>query len=283
MDDILHKNFIFPIILLRAHFFIHFLSILFCALNYVYLFSYENKYFFATFMTFHALLLILILQMLCLLKSICFNSLGQLKCSLNLYLLISLIFLILIIINYILIFQIFHYNKYRITLLCLGLMYYILDGMFFLFDCFVIFQLIKRSISERILMQINQNGNIENKNTKNDTQMSDKTNKNENYEKESTIYIIYDNNHNINDKKKKDDIKDINNNIFSEINIDNPTITNFESNIIRIRRNNKRNFFENKFKTVHNPKIKIMNEEENSSKSFDKSDINLPINKELNK
>ena len=75
----------------------------------------------------------------------------------------------------------------------------------------------------------------------------------------------------------------VNNNIFSEINNDNPTICNFESNIIRIRRNNKRNFFENKFKTVHNPKIKIMNEEENSSKSFDKSDINLPINKELNK
>ena len=113
--------------------------------------------------------------------------------------------------------------------------------------------------------------------------MSDKTNKNEKYEKESTIYIIYDNNHNINDKKNKDDIKDINNNIFSKINIDNSTISNIESNIIRIRRNNKRNFFENKFKTVHNPKIKIMNDEDNSSKSFDKSDINLPINKELNK
>ena len=160
---------------------------------------------------------------------------------------------------------------------------YILDGMIFIVEYYVIFKQIKKSISERILMQINQNGNIENKNTKNDTQVSDKTNKNENYEKESTIYIIYDNNHNINDKKKKDDIKDINNNIFSEINNDNPTICNFESNIIRIRRNNKRNFFENKFKTVHNPKIKIMNDEDNSSKSFDKSDINLPINKELNK
>ena len=278
MDDILHKNFIFPIILLRAHFFIHFLSILFFVLNYVYLFCYENKYFFATFMTFHALLLILILQMLCLLKSICFNSLGQLKCSLNLYLLISLIFLILIIINYILIFQIFHYNKYRITLLCLGLMYYILDGMFFLFDCFVIFQLIKRSISERILMQINQNGNIENKNTKNDTQTSEKTNNNENYEKESTIYIIYDNN--INNKNNNANIKKVNNNIFSEINNDNSSCNN-EGNIMTIKRNNKKNFSNNKYKTVYNHKGKIMNEEDNSSKSFDEININLHINNEL--
>jgi len=278
MDDILHKNFIFPIILLRAHFFIHFLSILFCVLNYVYLFCYENKYFFATFMTFHALLLILILQMLCLLKSICFNSLGQLKCSLNLYLLISLIFLILIIINYILIFQIFHYNKYRITLLCLGLMYYILDGMFFLFDCFVIFQLIKRSISERILMQINQNGNIENKNTKNDTQTSEKTNNNENYEKESTIYIIYDNN--INNKNNNANIKKVNNNIFSEINNDN-SFCNNEGNIMTIKRNNKKNFSNNKYKTFYNHKGKIMNEEDNSSKSFDEININLHINNEL--
>jgi len=278
MDDILHKNFIFPIILLRAHFFIHLLSILFCALNYVYLFSYENKYFFATFMTFHALLLILILQMLCLLKSICFNSLGQLKCSLNLYLLISLIFLILIIINYILIFQIFLYNKYKITLLCLGLMYYIFDGMLFLFECFVIFQLIKRSISERILMQINQNGNIENKNTKNDTQTSEKTNKNENYEKESTIYIIYDNN--INNKNNNTNIKKVNNNIFSEINNDNSSCNN-EGNIITIKRNNKKNFSNNKYKTVYNHKGKIMNEEDNSSKSFDEINVNLHINDEL--
>ena len=278
MDDILHKNFIFPIILLRTHFFIHLLSILFCSLNYVYLFSYENKYFFATFMTFHALLLILIIQMLCLLKSICFNSLGQLKCSLNLYLLISLIFLILIIINYILIFQIFLYNKYKITLLCLGLMYYILDGMFFLFGCFVIFQLIKRSISERILMQINQNGNIENKNTKNDTQTSEKTNNNENYEKESTIYIIYDNN--INNKNNNANIKKVNNNIFSEINNDN-SFCNNEGNIMTIKRNNKKNFSNNKYKTFYNHKGKIMNEEDNSSKSFDEININLHINNEL--
>jgi len=278
MDDILHKNFIFPIILLRAHFFIHLLSILFCALNYVYLFSYENKYFFATFMTFQVLLLIFILQMLCLLKSICFNSLGQLKCSLNLYLLISLIFLILIIINYILIFQIFLYNKYKITLLCLGLMYYIFDGMLFLFECFVIFQLIKRSISERILMQINQNGNIENKNTKNDTQTSEKTNKNENYEKESTIYIIYDNN--INNKNNNTNIKKVNNNIFSEIKNDNSSCNN-EGNIITIKRNNKKNFSNNKYKTVYNHKAKIMNEEDNSSKSFSEININLNINNEL--
>ena len=282
--DILQKNFTFPYKLIRTHFLFHFISFLFCTLNYIYLFSYKQKYFYVTFVTFQTLLAIFMIQVMCMIKNICFNFLDPLKCALNVYILISLIFLILIIVNFILIFQINNYNnKFKILLLSLSLMYYILDGMIFIVEYYVIFKQIKKSISERILMQINQNGNIENKNTKNDTQMSDKTNKNENYEKESTIYIIYDNNHNINDKKNKDDIKDINNNIFSEINNDNPTICNFESNIIRIRRNNKRNFFENKFKTVHNPKIKIMNEEENSSKSFDKSDINLPINKELKK
>ena len=168
--DILQKNFTFPYKLIRTHFLFHFISFLFCTLNYIYLFSYKQKYFYVTFVTFQTLLEIFMIQVMCMIKNICFNFLDPLKCALNVYILISLIFLILIIVNFILIFQINNYNnKFKIILLSLSLMYYILDGMIFIVEYYVIFKQIKKSISERISMQINQNGNIENKNTKNDT------------------------------------------------------------------------------------------------------------------
>ena len=274
--DILNKNLLVPYKIVKIHFFLHLISFIFCSLNYIYLLEYKQKYFFVTFVTFQSLLLIFILQILCVLKTSYFNTIDQLKCILNLYLFISLIFLSLIIIQYALVFQAFiPNNKYKIILLCFSLIYYLFDGFIFIFEYSFIYKQIKISIEERVLMQMNQNG-TENKNIKNETRTSEKTNKNDTFVKESTVYIICENNNNVNNNNNK--YLNNENNIFTEIN-NNNSLFNNEDNIIRIKRNSKRDSINNKFKTVNNPKRNIKSEESNSSKSFEQININLPINK----
>ena len=272
MDEF-QQNFGFSYKVMRFHFFLHFISFAFCSLNYIYLLNYTQRYFFAIFLTFQILLLIFLLQILCLLKIFYFNYLTQLKCTLNLYAMISLIFLVLIIIQFILIFEVFDmYNKYKIILLSFGLLYYAFDGFIFLYEISIINKQIRKTINQRILMQM-QNRNDENNIAKHDTQTSDKTNKNQTFVKEDTIYIINENN---NENKNNTNNK---NNIFTEINNTNSYVHN-ESNIITIKRNNKIKFVNNKFKTFNESKIKNNLDEEDSVKSYEFINI-IPFKKKV--
>lgn len=202
--DVFKKKFQFSHKLLKAHFCLHFISYAFCALNYTYILSYEKKHFIITFITIQTLLLILIFQILCLLKSTKFSSLDQIKCALNIYLFISILFFILVIIQYVIIFLIFNSkNISKIIFICIGIIYYIFDSLIFIYEYHIINWQIKKTIAERISMQLSQNRNEEKNINKNETQPSEKSNKNITFIKENTTYIICE-------KKDKSNIEQIN-------------------------------------------------------------------------
>ena len=268
--EFIKKNLANAYKLLKGHLFLHFISYAFCALSYVHLFSYKKKYFIITFLTFQTLLVILISQIICLLKTTNITSFDQIKCSLNIYTFISLIYFILIVTKFVLIFQMFNFkNKYKIILICVSIIYYIFDSLIFIYEYYIIFQQIKKNISDRIIIQLAQNRNIVNNSFKNETQPSEKNNNNVTFEKEDTVYIICgkmddnNNNNNQNNSNKNNKV-----NFFSEI--DNKS-NNKEIIILKNKKsNNKINSNNNDLNNTNiSSKRKIPLSEENKSKSFE--------------
>ena len=276
--EIFKKNLAFSNKLLKAHFFLLSISYGFCALIYTYLFTCKKKYFFAVFLTIQTLLLIFILQMHCLMKSSFFSAIEQIKCSLNIYAFISIIFFILVIIQYYLIFCSFKYtNIYKISLLCISMAYYISDVFIFIYEYYMIFNQIRKIISERIRMQTTQRRNIK-KNINKETEPSEKSKskKNERFEKEDTFYIIYGN---FNDNNNNSLSKKINNNNTNYLVINSTTTYNKKRNKnINNNRPNKINFFEN---NINESKRKIRSNEGSKSHSFEKVKYFLPIFKDI--
>ena len=286
--DIFKKYIDFSYKLLKAHILIHFISHAFSALIYVYIFLYKNKYFVVTFITIQIVLLILILKMLCLIRTTHFSSFDQLKCGFNFYMMMSLVYFILIIIKFVLIFRIFKWKIiYKIILICVSLLYYIFDSFIFFYEYVTIHKQINKSISDRIIIQMEaQNRNAENNIVKNDTQQSEKTHKNETFEKEDTIYIICDkkseNKNNIISINKTN--KKIINNFVVEAQINNSNNNNSfnkEMNKIKDKKNNNMiNFIHYKLETIEtSTKRKLSLSEENKSKNFERIKKILPISK----
>ena len=289
--DAFIKNLIFSYKLLKYHFLAHVISYGFSFLIYIYLFSSKKKYFIITFLTFQTILLILISKMLCLLKITHFSSLDQIRCSLNIYLISSFPFLVLIVIQYILIFGIFNWkNEYKIILIFISLLYYIFDSEMFIYEFILIDNQIKKSISERITMQIdNINRNIENNIAKNDTQPSEKSNKNETFEKEDTVYIICEGtDKNKTDKKNKIQINNISfneevkNKNNDDISFGEVMKINKIKHIKNHNKNNYNNYIHKEFDTINtNTKLKLSLSEENKSKNLDEIEIPCPHSKEI--
>ena len=291
MDEFI-KKLISTYKLLKSHFLIHFISYGFSALIYIYIFLLKEKYFFISFLTFQTILFILLSKMLCLLKITHFSSLDQIKCALNLYLLLSFPFCVLVIYQYILIFGKFKWkNIYKIILIFISLLYFIFDCALFIYEYININDQIKASISVRITMQIdNQNRNVENNIAKNDTQPSEKTNKNETFEKEDTVYIICEGNDKNKTEKKNKNCKNKNNSIFSDGKKNNNNDISFgevlKINKINYKKNNNKtnynNYMHKEFENIYaDTKIKLSLSEENKSKNLDKIKLPLPQSKEI--
>ena len=169
----------FSLKLLKAHFFLHFISYGFSALNYTFVFLCKKKFIIIILLAVQTLLLIFILQMICLLKFSFF-------------------------------FKIFNsMNSYKIVISVMEMLYYILDGIIFVYEYFIILKQIKNAKSNRIMMQTTINNNHSQKNCKSETMDSDKTKKivNEKFVKDDTIYIIYGNNNTENNKKRNKNSK----------------------------------------------------------------------------
>ena len=218
-----NRKFAFSLKLLKSHIFLHFISYGFSALNYTFVFCCKKKIFIIIFLTVQTLLLIFILQMICLLKIFFVPSNRQIKYALNIYAVVFIIFFILVIVQYIFIFQIFNsMNTYKIFISVMGMLYYILDGIIFIREYFTIINQIKNSKSNttiRTMMQTTSSNNNSEKNCKNETMDSDKTKKieNEKFVNDDTVYVIYGNNNTENNKKRK--FKSKNNKIvFNEVN-----------------------------------------------------------------
>ena len=280
--EILKKNLIFSYKLLKAHFFLVIISYGFCALNYTYILAYKKKYFFVIFITIQTLLLIFMFQTQCLMKYSFFSAIEQTKCALNVYAFFSVIFFILVVIQYYLIFSSFKSsNIYKITLICISLAYYIFDVFIFIYEYYTIFNQIKKTISERIRMQNARGRNIE-KICKKETEPSEKSKskKNEPFEKEDTFYIIYgyfDKNNNSPNSPKK-----ICNTLFNEINnINSITCNKGRNKNININRNKKFNFLGSQFEKVNDSNRKLGLNEVSKSHSFEKVKKILPISKEI--
>ena len=285
--DLFKKYIGFSYKLLKVHFFIHFISHAFSALIYVYIFSYKKKYFVVIFITIQLLLLILIFKMLCLIRATHTSSFDQLKCANNIYMMMFLVYFILIIIKFVIIFRIFKWKIiYKIILICISLLYYIFDSFIFIYEFVTIHKQIEKIISDRINIQMetqNRNaGNI----VKNDTQQSERTHKNETFEKEDTVYIICDkkseNKNNIIRIKKNN--KKIINNIVVEAQINNSNNNNSfnkEMNKIKDKKNNNViNFIHYEFESIKtNTKRKLSLSEENKFKNFEQIKVALPISK----
>jgi hypothetical protein len=143
----------------------------------------------------------------------------------------------------------------------------------------------------------NQNRNLENNIYKNDTQPSEKTNKNLSFEKEDTVYIICersDKNDNknitkvnkvnkdnkINKIKKK--IKKIKNKIFTEIKVNNTNIS-FNKETKKDKKTNKIiNFIHNELENIEtHTKRKLSLSEENKTKTIEQIKIFPPSSKEI--
>ena len=204
--EIFRKKLAFSFKLLKTHFFLHFISYGFSALNFTLIFIDKKKFFVIIFLTVQTILLLFISQMICLLKSSFFSAVRQIKCILNIYAVVFIIFFILIIVQYILIFKMFNLlNDYKIVISTMGMLYYIFDGLIFVNEYYIIFKQIKNSKTNRMMMQTtNPIGNSE-KICKNETMDSDKAKKieNEKFVKDDTIYIIYGNNNNTDNKKNR--------------------------------------------------------------------------------
>ena len=292
--EIIKRNLNFSYKLLKIHFFLHVISYGFSALIYTYIFSFKKKYFTITFLTIQTLLLILLLQMLCLIRTTHVSSFEQIKCALNMYMFMSSIFFILVVIQYSLIFREFNWkNSYKIILIFVSILYYIFDSLIFIYEYINIYKEIKKSISDRISMQLeNQNRNLENNIYKNDTQPSEKTNKNVSFEKEDTVYIICDrsdkisnkNTNNLNKIKKKikKKIKTIKTKFFTEIAINNNNIS-FNKEMKKDEKSNKIiNLIHNEIGSVDTHKRrKLSLSEENKTKTIEQIKIFPPSSKEI--
>ena len=297
--EIIKRNLTSSYKLLKFHFFLHIISYGFSALIYTYIFSFKKKYFTITFLTIQTLLLILLIQMLCLIRTTYVSSFDQIKCALNIYMFLSLIFLILVIIQYVLILKEFNWkNIYKIILVCVSILYYIFDSLIFIYEYINIYKEIKKSISDRISMQLeNQNRNLENNIYKNDTQPSEKTNKNLSFEKEDTVYIICERSdkkdnknitkvnkvnkdNKINKIKKK--FKNIKNKIFTEITVNNTNIS-FNKETKKDKKTNKIiNFIHNELENIEtHTKRKLSLSEENKTKTIEQIKIFPPSSKEI--
>ena len=210
--DIFKRNITLSSKLLKAHFILHFISYGFSALNYALIFCYKKKYFIMIFFAVQTLLLIFITHMIFLLKSSFLSEIVQIQCVLITYAIAFIIFVIFVIIQYILIFKLYNsLNVPKIVLSCIGLLYYILDGIIFVHEYCIISKQIKIAKENSIKMQTTAGTNVE-KNCKNETMDSDKSKKieNEKFEKDDTTYIIHANNNpenyknnNSNNKNKK--------------------------------------------------------------------------------
>jgi len=139
----------------------------------------------------------------------------------------------------------------------------------------------------------NQNRNLENNIYKNDTQPSEKTNKNLSFEKEDTVYIICERSDKNNSKitkvnkvnkvdniKKK--IKKIKNKIFTEITVNNNNIS-FNKEAKEDKQNNKIiNFIHNELENIEtHTKRKLSLSEENKTKTIEQIKIFPPSSKEI--
>ena len=254
----------FSLKLLKAHFFLHFISYGFSALNYTFVFLCKKKFIIIILLAVQTLLLIFILQMICLLKFSFLSSRRQIKYVLNIYAVIFIIFFIFIIIQYIYIFKIFNsMNSYKIVISVMGMLYYILDGIIFVYEYFIILKQIKNAKSNRIMMQTTSNNNYSQKNCKSETMDSDKTKKivNEKFVKDDTIYIIYGNN---NTENNKNDLKEINS-----------TTSNYDGRNKKIV--NKKLNNSNKFENDYDSKRKIQINEGKKSLSLKNININFSI------
>lgn len=293
--EIIKRNLNFSYKLLKIHFLLHIISYGFSALIYTYIFSFKKKYFTITFLTIQTLLLILLLQMLCLIRTTHVSSFDQIKCALNMYMFMSSIFFILVVIQYSLIFREFNWkNSYKIVLIFVSILYYIFDSLIFIYEYINIYKEIKKSISDRISLQLeNQNRNLENNIYKNDTQPSEKTNKNESFEKEDTVYIICDRSDKISNKntnkvnkvnkinKIKKKIKKIKNKFFTEITINNNNIS-FNKEMKKDEKSDKIiNLIHNEIGSVDiHTRRKLSLSEENKTKTIEQIKIFPPISKE---
>lgn len=272
--EIFRKKLEFSFKLLKTHFFLHFISYGFSALNYTFVFLCKKKFIIIILLAVQTLLLIFILQMICLLKFSFLSSRRQIKYVLNIYAVIFIIFFIFIIIQYIYIFKIFNsMNSYKIVISVMGMLYYILDGIIFVYEYFIILKQIKNAKSNRIMMQTTSNNNYSQKNCKNETMDSDKTKKivNEKFVKDDTIYIIYGNNNTENNKKRNKNSKN-NKNDLKEIN---STTSDYDGRNKKIV--NKKFYNSNKFENDYDSKRKIQINEGKKSHSLKNININFSI------
>lgn len=261
--------------LLKAHFLLHIISYCFSALVYTYIFSYKNKHFIISFLTIQTLLLILLSHLLCLFKSTHFSSFDQIRCSMNIYSFISFIFLILVVAQYVLIFKKYSLeNIYKIVFICISIVYYIFDSFIFIYEYYTVYIHIKKSINIRINLQIEQNRNLEN-NFKNETQPSEKSKKNETFEKEDTVYIICERTNEANNKNNKKKIH------FDDS--DGKIIYNsIEIIKLKEKKNNKINFFHKELKINNETtKRKMSLSEENRTKNGEQIKNLIRISKDI--
>ena len=139
----------------------------------------------------------------------------------------------------------------------------------------------------------NQNRNLENNIYKNDTQPSEKTNKNLSFEKEDTVYIICERSdknsskitkvnkvNKVDNIKKK--IKKIKNKIFTEITVNN-TNSSFNKETKKDKDNHKIiNFIHNELENIEtHTKRKLSLSEENKTKTIEQIKIFPPSSKEI--
>jgi len=272
--EIFRKKLEFSFKLLKTHFFLHFISYGFSALNFTLIFIDKKKFFVIIFLTVQTILLLFISQMICLLKSSFFSAIRQIKCILNIYAVVFIIFFILIIVQYILIFKMFNLlNNYKIVISTMGMLYYIFDGLIFVNEYYIIFKQIKNSKTNRMMMQTtNPIGNSE-KICKNETMDSDKAKKieNEKFVKDDTIYIIYGNNNTENNKKRNKNSKN-NKNDLKEIY---STTSDYDGRNKKIV--NKKFYNSNKFENDYDSKRKIQINEGKKSLSLKNININFSI------
>lgn len=238
------KHFNYPFRYFLIHIILTPISYTFGILNFTIILCLKYRSFFISSFIIQVLVIIFMIKLLCLFKTK-FDSTDNIKCTLIIYSFLSFIALIMVSIEYTLIFQNINLpksqmdKKYKISFICISILYHIYHNLNFIYEFYIVIREIKKYLDDRVDAQISERRNAQNKN-KNETQSSEKPKKNESFIKEDTIYIIHGK---INDNSIQSD--------------------NIKENACNIKNNNNS---ERKLNQEDNKEVKNNNENKNISK-----------------
>ena len=196
------KNLHYPFIFFLVHSILYLISYAIGITNFYIILSSQYKSFFISSYIILGLSLIFMIKLIFLFKS-SIDSIDNIKCSLIIYVIMSIISLVFIVVEYFLIFKNINDSKcilekkYKIAYICISLFYHAYNNLIFIYECYIVIKAVHQNISERIQLQIleqrNNNNNNDYNNDKNKTQSSEKSKKDESFIKEETIVIVQGN------------------------------------------------------------------------------------------